>query len=258
MVSIVLSGASGKMGLEFVKVVKASEKAKIIAGIDLIQPNYLNSVDFSVYENFSNLDVDVDVIVDFSNPSALNKILNFAEKNKVAVVLATTGYNAGQIEQIKEVSKYIPIFFSFNMSIGINLLINLIKKAFSVLNDDFDVEIVEKHHNQKIDAPSGTALMLANALNEISENELNFVYDRHKVRQKRDKAEIGMHSIRGGTIVGEHEVIFAGKDEIITISHSARSKQIFAEGALKAALFIKSAPAGMYDMDNLINISHKN
>ena len=144
------------------------------------------------------------------------------------------------------------MFFTFNMSLGINLLVQLAKKAASVLGDRFDIEIVEKHHNQKIDAPSGTAIMLANAINEEFENSKNYVYDRHSRRQKREKSEIGMHSIRGGTIVGEHDVIFAGHDEVITLSHSAASKTVFAEGSINAAVYLKDKPAGLYDMSLLV------
>lgn len=250
MVLIMLNGALGKMGFEFANVVKQSSEARIVAGIDVKTMEAGGQFNFSVSENFPNLDVDV--VVDFSNPSALNKILNFAETKKVAVVLATTGYNFEQIEQIKKASKQVPIFFSFNMSIGINLLVHLVKKVRRTLGDRFDIEIVEKHHNQKIDAPSGTALMIADALNSDADGNFKYVYDRHSFRQKREKNEIGIHSIRGGTITGEHEVIFAGKDEVITIGHVASSKKVFAQGALRAAIFLKGKPAGLYDMNDLI------
>ena len=167
-------------------------------------------------------------------------------------MIASTGYSDEQIQQIKNAANQIPVFFTFNMSVGINLLVNLAKKAAEVLGDRFDIEIVEKHHNQKIDAPSGTAIMLANAINETLDNSKHYVYDRHSRRQKREKSEIGMHAIRGGTIVGEHDVIFAGNDEVITLSHSAASKTVFAEGSVKAALFLKDKPAGLYDMQMLI------
>lgn len=251
MISIMLNGACGKMGLEFAKVVAGrNEEAKIIAGIDIKKPDGQNLFDFSVSENFP--DVKADVVVDFSNPSALNKILNFAEKTKTAVVLATTGYNKKQVEQIKKASENIPIFFTFNMSIGINLLINLVKKAMLTLGDAFDIEIVEKHHNQKIDAPSGTALMIADELNIEANGKFKYVFNRHDVLQKRGCNEIGIHSIRGGNIVGEHEVIFAGRDEVVSIKHEASSKKIFAQGALRAAIFVKGKPPRLYDMNDLI------
>ncbi len=248
MVSIILSGANGKMGHVVADLVLNNEDCKIVAGVDI---NGKSECDFPVYKNFDNLAGDV--IIDFSNPSALDNILSFAIKNKTGVVLATTGYSKERIDKIKEASKLIPIFFTFNMSLGINLLVNLAKKAYSVLGEGFDIEIIEKHHNQKIDAPSGTAIMLAEAINEEANNAFDFVFDRHNVRHARNNKELGIHTVRGGTIVGEHEVIFAGKDEIVTLSHSARSKDIFAVGSIKAACFIKDKPPGLYNMSHLIS-----
>ena len=248
MVSIILSGANGKMGHVVADLVLNDENCKIVAGVDI---NGQDECDFPVYTDFSM--VQGDVIIDFSNPCALENILRFAIKNRIGVVLATTGYNQEQIDKIKDASKIIPVFFTFNMSLGINLLVNLAKKSYSVLGESFDIEIVEKHHNQKIDAPSGTAYMLADAINQEANNSYNYVFDRHDVRRERGEKEIGIHTIRAGTIVGEHEIIFAGNDEIITLSHSARSKDIFAAGSIKAACFIKSKPAGLYDMSDLIS-----
>lgn len=248
MVSIILSGANGKMGHVVADLVLNNEDCKIVAGVDI---NGKSECDFPVYKSFDNLAGDV--IIDFSNPSALDNILSFAIKNKTGVVLATTGYSKEHIYKIKEASKLIPVFFTFNMSLGINLLVNLAKKAYSVLGENFDVEIIEKHHNQKIDAPSGTAIMLAEAINEEANNAFEFVFDRHNVRHARNNKELGIHTFRGGTIVGEHEVIFAGKDEIVTLSHSARSKDIFAVGSIKAACFIKDKPPGLYNMSHLIS-----
>ena len=171
------------------------------------------------------------------------------------VVIATTGYSPEQIEKIKEFSKTIPIFFTFNMSIGVNLLCSLAQKAAKILGNDFDIEIIEKHHNQKIDAPSGTAIMLANAINTQFGDTLNYEYDRHSKRNKRPKNEIGIHSVRGGTIVGEHDVVFAGRDEVITLSHQALSKEVFAVGALRAAKFISNKPAGLYDMNSIMDFN---
>lgn len=239
------------MGREFAKVVeKSGGLAEIVAGVDLNKPEKHDFFSFLVSENFP--EVKADVIVDFSNPSALNKILNFAEKNRVAVVLATTGYNEEQIEQIKKASENIPVFFTFNMSIGINLLVSLVRKAMLTLGGGFDIEIIEKHHNQKIDAPSGTALMIADALNGDVDGKFEYVYDRHAVRKKRGGCEIGIHSVRGGTIVGEHEVIFAGCDEIISVKHVAGSKAVFAQGAFRAAMFIKDKAPRLYDMNDLV------
>ena len=195
---------------------------------------------------------DADVIIDFSNPALLNDLLDFAVKKSMPVVIATTGYDESQKKQIQEASRKTSVFFTYNMSLGINLLANLAKKAVQVLGDGFDIEIIEKHHNQKIDAPSGTALMLADAICEELNKPMKYEYDRHSKREKRTKNEIGMHAVRGGTIVGEHEIMFAGRDEIITLSHSARSKEVFAVGAVNAALFLKDKPAGMYSMKEMI------
>lgn len=248
MVSIILSGANGKMGHVVADLVLNNEDCKIVAGVDI---SGKSECDFPVYKNFDN--ITGDVVIDFSNPSALDGILNFAVKNKNGIVLATTGYSKEHIGKIKEASKLIPIFFTFNMSIGINLLVNLATKAYSVLGENFDIEIIEKHHNQKIDAPSGTAIMLAEAINEEANNAYKFMFDRHNVKHERGSKELGIHTVRGGTIVGEHEVIFAGKDEIVTLSHSARSKDIFAVGSIKAACFIKDKPPGLYNMSHLIS-----
>ena len=168
------------------------------------------------------------------------------------IVLATTGYSDEQISEIKKASAQIPVFFSWNMSLGINLLVQLAKKATAILGDQFDIEIIEKHHNQKIDAPSGTALMIANAINETRNDDMKYTYDRHSQRKKREPNEIGIHAVRGGTIVGVHEVLFAGNDETVTISHSAASKTVFAEGSINAAIFVKSQKPGLYDMGSIV------
>lgn len=248
MTKILLSGANGKMGNVIRGIVSERDDCEIVAGVDI---NTL-STDFPVYSNIKDVKETADVIVDFSNPAALQSLIDYSKENGTPLVIATTGYSEEQKNAIKEASQFSPIFFTYNMSIGINLLVNLAKKAVSVLGDDFDVEIVEKHHNQKIDAPSGTALMLADAIAEEKENKVNYEFNRHSKREKRPKDEIGLHSIRGGTIVGEHDVMFCGKDEIITLSHSARSKEIFAVGAIKAALYMSGKPAGMYDMSNIV------
>ncbi len=254
MTSIILNGANGKMCENVFKLVENNpENFKIVLGIDP-NPNSKKFYNFKVERNFPN-DVVADVVIDFSNPNSLDAILSYAQNKKTPIVIATTGYSKEQIEKIKNASKNIPIFFTFNMSLGINLLISLVKKSYNILKNNFDIEIIEKHHNQKIDAPSGTALMIADAINEEAGNEFNYVYDRQKVRKKREKNEIGIHSIRGGTIVGEHEVIFSGEDEMLKISHIATSKKIFALGALKAAEFIKNKSTGIYNMKDLINFN---
>lgn len=235
------------MGRVIADIAAGREDCNIACGVDLNTQAYS---DFTIFPTFEG--VWGDIIIDFSHPSALEGILNYAKKNKTPVVFATTGYSKEQIDLIHLASKEIPIFFSFNMSLGINLLLELSKRAASVLGENFDVEIIEKHHNQKLDAPSGTALMLADGLKEEYEKEYAYVYDRHLKRERRSSNEIGIHAIRGGTIVGEHEVIFSGRDEIISLSHSARSKEIFAVGAVNASVFLKNKEPGLYNMGSLL------
>lgn len=249
MTNIAICGANGKMGKNIYNCIKEREDCDVVAGIDLYTEQYGH---FPIVETPAQLPVKPDVIIDFSNPACLEGLLDYCLSTGTPLVIGATGYSDGQIGRIKAAAQQIPVFFTFNMSLGINLLVELAKKAASVLRDQFDIEIVEKHHNQKIDAPSGTAIMLADAINETLNNSKTYVYDRHSRRQKREKTEIGMHSIRGGTIVGEHDVIFAGNDEVITLSHSAASKSVFAAGAVNAAVFLKDKPAGMYDMSFLV------
>ncbi len=250
MTKILLSGACGKMGRMIAELAKNNPEVEIICGVDTAGC----LMDFPVYPNFDNVKETPDVIIDFSSVLVLEPLLDYAIKNNVPAVLATTGYSDEQVSLIKKTSAQIPLFFTANMSLGVNLLCALSKKAADILGDSFDVEIVEKHHNLKIDAPSGTALMLANAINDVSDDKYRYEYDRHSKRQKRTKNEIGIHAIRGGTIVGDHDVIFAGNDEIITLSHSAASKGVFANGSLKAAVFLKGKSAGLYDMNSILNI----
>lgn len=249
MTNIAICGANGKMGKTIYNCIKEREECTVVAGIDLYTEQY---ADFPIVESPDKLPVKPDVIIDFSNPASLDALLDYCLSTGTPVVVASTGYSDEQIAKIKAAAEQIPVFFTFNMSLGINLLVTLAKKAASVLGDQFDIEIVEKHHNQKIDAPSGTAIMLANAINETLDNSKTYVYDRHSRRQKREKSEIGIHAIRGGTIVGEHDVIFAGHDEVITLSHSAASKTVFAEGSINAAIFIKDREAGLYDMSLMV------
>lgn len=249
MIKVIICGASGKMGGFVADACKSDGDIQVVAGVDKINLGQ----NFPIFGDFKSINTDADVIIDFSNPILLDSILEYAIKTNTAVVLATTGYSDSQIEQIKEASKEIPVFFTFNMSLGVNLICSLAKKAAAVLGDGFDIEIVEKHHNQKIDAPSGTAIMLANVVNSCFGGEKVYEYDRHSKRQKRSPKEIGIHSVRGGTIVGEHDVIFAGHDETVTISHSAQSKEVFAVGSVKAAKFLAEKPAGLYDMNSIIS-----
>lgn len=251
MINAILVGACGKMGNNISECAKTDNEINIVAGIDKIN----NGKEYPIFSSFKDINVKADVIIDFSNVSLLDDILAYATENKIPVVIATTGYTEAQIEKIKSTSKIIPVFFTFNMSIGVNLLCSLAKKAASILGDGFDIEIIEKHHNQKLDAPSGTAIMLANAVNSVFDDKLNYEYDRHSKRNKRPKNEIGIHSVRGGTIVGEHDVIFAGRDEVITLSHSAASKEVFAVGSLRAAKFIADKSCGLYDMNSIMNLN---
>ncbi len=251
MINAILVGACGKMGNNICECAKQNSEIKIVAGIDKIN----TGKDFPVFSSFNDIKIQADVIIDFSNVALLDSILEYALDKKTPVILATTGYSETQIKKIKDASKSIPVFFTFNMSIGVNLLCSLAKKAADILGDGFDIEIIEKHHNQKIDAPSGTAIMLANSINSVCDDKLDYEYDRHSKRAKRPKNEIGIHSVRGGTIVGEHDVIFAGCDEVITLSHQALSKQVFAVGALRAAKFIFEKPAGLYDMNDIMNFN---
>ncbi len=249
MLKIILSGCQGHMGQVITKLVKEQENTVIVAGVDL-QTNA--NAPYPIYTNFQDIKETADVIIDFSHPSVLENLLAYSQRKQIPAVIATTGLSCCQVEQIEKASQNVALFYSGNMSLGINLLAALVKKAAQLLGDRADIEIVEAHHNQKIDAPSGTANMLLDAAMEGLDKEMVPVYDRHSRRQKRDKNEIGMHSIRGGTIVGEHQVIFAGKDEVVTLSHSAHSKEVFAVGAVKAAIFLANKPPRLYDMADVV------
>ena len=251
MTKVIITGCSGKMGASLINVAASREDIEIVGGIDIVEPV---NAKFEYAKTFSELKCDADVIVDFSNPVVLDSMLEYAVEKNIPVVICTTGYSEEQKKKIFAASEKIAVFYSGNMSLGINLIIELAKKAAAVFGDSFDVEIVEQHHNQKLDAPSGTALMIADAISEVK-TDAEYVYDRHSYRKKRDKKEIGIHSVRGGNIVGEHEVIFAGQDEVLTISHSAHSKTVFAVGALNAAVYLKNKGAGMYNMSDLLKNS---
>ncbi|MDP4119961.1 MAG: 4-hydroxy-tetrahydrodipicolinate reductase [Bacillota bacterium] len=249
MTKILLCGYNGKMGKVIIEAVNERNNCEIFCGVDL----YGNGdMDFFEFKTFSEVDKKPDVIIDFSNPALIDDILDFAVKNNVPAVICTTGFSAEQVKKIKDAAKDVAIFYSGNMSLGINLIIELSKKAAAVFGNAFDIEIIEKHHNQKIDAPSGTALMIADGISSVLEAEPQYVYDRHAYRKKRSKNEIGIHAVRGGTIVGEHEVIFAGHDEVLSIKHQATSKEVFATGAVNAAVFMANQKAGLYDMSDLL------
>jgi len=249
MVNILLSGCNGKMGRVVTACVAERCDCRIVAGFDL---NTESNAGFPVYANPENCGMAADVIIDFSHPDALPAVLAYAGERSLPVVVATTGLSEQQTDMVKTAAKAIPVFASGNMSLGISLLTELARKAATVLGNDFDVEIIERHHNRKIDSPSGTALMLADAIAETVTYDTTYVYDRHSRRQKRDKAEIGISAVRGGTIVGEHEILFAGHDEMISLSHSAMSREIFAVGAINAALFLLGKEPRIYDMADLV------
>ena len=250
MVKIIMHGCNGKMGQVISRIVKEDTSAEIVAGID----TYLGvKNEYPVFESLEACDVEADVIIDFSNAAAVDHLLDFCAEKGMPVVLCTTGLSEEQLKKMKEVSEKAAVLKSANMSLGVNLLLKLLQDASKVLAPaGFDIEIVEKHHNQKVDAPSGTALALADSINEALDHEYVYNYDRSQVRAKRDKKEIGIAAVRGGTIVGEHEVIFAGEDEVIEFKHTAHSKAVFGKGAVEAAKFLKGKPAGLYGMGDVI------
>ena len=242
--NVLVSGASGKMGDEVAKEIENHKDLNLVCGFD---KENSNEKGFPIYSNIDNIKEKVDVIIDFSVPQATFKILEYAVKNKVPIVIATTGFTKEEIEQIKEFSKEIPIFRSSNMSLDINLMARILQEVAKVLKDT-DIEIIETHHNRKIDAPSGTAILLANAINEVLEEKKTYDFERMKRRAPRSKNEIGFSSIRGGNIVGEHTVCFFGENETLEITHKAYSRKVFAEGAVKAATFLVNKKNGLYDM----------
>lgn len=249
MINIILSGCNGKMGQVITRLIEETDDIQIVCGFDV---NNLRRNDYSVYSVPRDFAGKADVLVDFSNPAALDSLLDFAVSRNIPAVICTTGLSAVQKTLLEKASEKIPVFFSANMSLGVNLIMDLVSRAARFL-EGFDIEIIEKHHNQKIDAPSGTALAIAEAIDEALSKPMEFVYDRHSVRKKRGKNEIGIHSVRGGTITGDHSVVFAGNDEIIEINHQANSKEIFAVGAIRAARFLVGKSPKMYDMKDLVN-----
>ena len=250
MTNVILVGINGKMGHVICRMASESSNVNIVCGVDVTAAP---QEEIPVYSSFDDVCENADVIIDFSHPASLSSTLKYAAEKSLPCIIATTGFNEEQKLLMKKASENIPIFFSANMSLGINLLIDLAQKAARLLSDSFDIEITEKHHNQKIDAPSGTALAIADAISSCRDASSEYIFDRHSTRKKRSKNEIGIHSVRGGPIVGEHEVLFAGTDEMIELKHTACSKEIFATGALKAAVFMKDKPSGLYSMNDLIN-----
>ncbi|WP_373899053.1 4-hydroxy-tetrahydrodipicolinate reductase [Haloimpatiens sp. FM7315] len=248
MIRILLNGCNGKMGKMISKTATDFKELEITAGIDKYTEKSFN---YNVYENIEKVDVDFDVILDFSRPTALDSLIDYAKRNKKPLVLCTTGYSKEQIEKINESSKDCAIFRSANMSIGVNVLNNLLRKISAFLYEDFDIEIIEKHHNQKVDAPSGTALLLGDTIRESIKEDTEYKFGRNG-SSKREKKEIGVHAVRAGSIVGEHEVIFAGNGEIIELKHTALSREVFAVGALKACNFMRGKAKGLYSMDDVL------
>ena len=250
MVRLIMHGCNGKMGQVITKIVKEDANAEIVAGVDKYQ-GIQN--EYPVFSDIAECDVEADVVIDFSNAAAVDGLLDYCASKQVPVVLCTTGLSEEQLAKVKATSEKVAVLKSANMSLGINMLLKLLQDATKILAPaGYDIEIVEKHHNQKVDAPSGTALALADSINEVLDNEYEYKYDRSQERKKRDKKEIGISAVRGGTIVGEHEVFFAGEDEVIEFKHTAYSKAVFAKGAVEAGKFLKGKGAGMYGMQDVI------
>lgn len=251
MTRIIMRGCNGKMGQVITGLVNNDPDCEIVAGID--PNNNIQTNNYPVFENIKDCNVEADVVIDFTSAKVTDEILDWCKAHKMPLVLCTTGLSEEQVNNVMLCSKEVAVLRSANMSLGINMLLKELKNVAAVLAPaGFDIEILEKHHNQKLDAPSGTALALADSINEELNNEYHYVYDRSQVRQKRDSKEIGISAVRGGSIVGEHEIIFAGVDEVITITHTAYSKALFANGAVQAAKFLAGKPAGLYDMTQVI------
>lgn len=250
MIKIILCGCNGKMGQVISEIARNDTEAQIVAGIDL---NTEAKNGYPVFSQIAECDREADVIIDFSHPSVLSEMLQYSQERQIPVVLCTTGLSEEQLVEVQKAAEQVAILRSANMSLGINMLLKLIQEAAQLLaKAGFDMEIVERHHNQKLDAPSGTALALADSLNTAMGNEYFYKYDRSAERAKRGRKEIGISAVRGGTIVGEHEIIFAGKDEVVEFKHTAYSKAIFGNGAVQAAKFLAGQPAGIYNMSDVI------
>ena len=250
MTKVIMHGCNGMMGRMITELIKEDTQVEIVAGIDIYDDGH---DDYPVFSAINDCDVEADVIIDFASVKAIDALLDYSVKKQIPVVVCTTGLSEEQLVKVEEASKKVAVLKSANMSLGINTLMNLLQKAVAVFAPaGFDVEIVEKHHNKKLDAPSGTALALADSINEAMDNTYNYVYDRSKEKKRREKSEIGISAVRGGTIVGEHEVIFAGTDEVIEFKHTAYSKAVFGKGAIAAAKFLAGKPAGYYNMSHVI------
>jgi 4-hydroxy-tetrahydrodipicolinate reductase len=250
MTKVIMHGCNGKMGQMITGIVAQDPEIEIVAGVDA--SDHIKNT-YPVFKNIAECDVNADAVIDFCAAGAVDGLLDYCVEKQIPCVLCTTGLSKEQLDHVEEASKKVAILKSANMSLGVNMLLKILKEAAGVLVPaGFDIEIVEKHHNQKVDAPSGTALALADSINEEFNNEYEYVYDRSQVRAKRSDKEIGISAVRGGTIVGDHDVIFAGEDEVVTFSHRAYSKALFGKGAVAAAKFLKGKPAGKYDMQDVI------
>ncbi len=250
MIRVIMHGCNGRMGQTITGLLAEDTEAKIVAGVDMVD---CRDNGYPVFTSLTDCNVEADVLIDFASAKATDGLLDYCVEKNLPIVLCTTGLSEEQLQKVEETSKKIAVLKSGNMSLGINTIQKLIQDAVKVLAPaGFDVEIVEKHHNQKLDAPSGTAIMLADSINEAMDEQYHYVYDRSTVRQKREKSEIGISAVRGGSIVGDHDVIFAGKDEVITISHTAYSRAIFGNGAISAAKFLAGKEAGYYNMSHVI------
>lgn len=252
MIRIIMHGCNGTMGRMITGFLKEEEEFSVVAGVD---PTDDGSNPFPVFRKITECNIKADVIIDFASVKAVEDLLLYAVENKVPVVLCTTGLSKEQVEAVNHASKRVAILRSANLSLGVNMLLKLVQEAVKILAPaGFDIEIVEKHHNKKVDAPSGTALALANSINEAMDESYEYVFDRSKEHKKRDKKELGISAVRGGTIVGEHEVIFAGMDEVIEFRHMAYSKAVFAKGSISAAKYLAGRRAGLYDMSDVIQL----
>ena len=250
MTKIIMLGCNGRMGQMITDMVKQDDECMIVAGIDIVD-NRDNG--YPVYTKLADCDVEADAIIDFTSATDFESRMDYAVDKQIPIIECSTGLSEEQMDYLKKASEKVAVLKSANMSLGINLLMKLLKEAaVKLAGDGFDVEIVEKHHNQKLDAPSGTALALADSINEAMDDRYEYIYDRSQVRQKRDKKELGISAVRGGTIVGEHEVIFAGTDEVITFKHAAYSRAVFAKGSITAAKYLKGKAAGLYDMSDVL------
>ena len=252
MTKVIMHGCNGKMGQMITGLIAADDEIEIVAGVDAFETG--NNT-YPVFKSIGLCDIGADVVIYFSNAQAIDGLLDYCMEKKLPCVLCTTGLSEAQLQKVEEAGEKTAVLKSANMSLGINLLLKLLKDAAGILAPaGFDIEIVEKHHNKKVDAPSGTALALADSINEELDNAYEYIYDRSGRREKRPVKEIGLSAVRGGTIVGEHDVIFAGADEVITFSHTAYSKAVFGKGAIQAAKFLAGKPAGKYDMSDVVDI----